>query len=176
MLNRDQAESVHMLDHHTISYTANYMTMKGDHGRVCQTFHRLHVGGETWPDAGVDQADGVASPGHVGALDGDEAVVESRGRHRSSASRRSSTSHVNGETPKSFKLSPKQIQDLTNSPRSLPFRAATPIEEEIPSLDKSTDGAPLSPIDGYFQSHRQRETPNDTSPNSQAVSDSLPDR
>ncbi|KAF2716683.1 DUF747-domain-containing protein [Polychaeton citri CBS 116435] len=105
-----------------------------------------------------------------------ETTLESRGRPRASISRRGSATPSNGEPLRALKLSPRQIQDLTNSPRSLPFRAATPIEEEIPALDKATDGAPPSPSDGYFHSRRHREAqPHDTSPNSQAISDSIPD-
>lgn len=41
---------------------------------------------------------------------------------------------MSGETPKIFKLSPKQISELTSSPGSIPMRAATPSDDDIPPL------------------------------------------
>lgn len=41
------------------------------------------------------------------------------------------------QAEKMLKLSPRQIQDLTSSPGSLPVRAATPIDEDIPPLPPS---------------------------------------
>lgn len=41
---------------------------------------------------------------------------------------------MSGETTKIYKLSPKQISELTSSPGSIPMRAATPIDDDIPPL------------------------------------------
>lgn len=59
-------------------------------------------------------------------------VQDQRGRsHTSPASAQS-------ETDRKLVLSPAQIYDLTSSPTSIPFRAATPTTEDIPSLDEAS--------------------------------------
>ena len=61
-----------------------------------------------------------------------------------SGSKPQSPSKATGDTGKTFVLSPKQIHDLTSSPGSLPIRAATPINEEIPPLSNAAlDGQPM---------------------------------
>lgn len=68
----------------------------------------------------------------------------------------------NTEPSKVLKLSPAKIHELTNSPTSLPFRAATPVPEEIPLLAdtvlsptiQTTDShtAPFSPVGSAVES------------------------
>lgn len=62
----------------------------------------------------------------------------SRGESDHEGSRKSSTPAsprtMNGETPKMLKLSPKQIQELTSSPGSIPMRPADSHDSDIPPL------------------------------------------
>lgn len=44
--------------------------------------------------------------------------------------------HNGGDASKTLKLSPAKIQELAYSPSSLPLRAATPIDEDIPPLTR----------------------------------------
>lgn len=71
------------------------------------------------------------------------ASEESRKR---SVSKVTSPAQVSSEREKVVKLSPQQITELTNSPSSLPVRAATPISEPIVRLDPSPFIEEKSPI------------------------------
>ena len=101
-------------------------------------------GSSPFPSYGHESERSEATAQVNGRVDGSN-HAKPQGQHRArgnsdaeSASRKSSVPTsprtVNGETPKTLKLSPNQLQELTSSPGSIPMRPATPLDDDIPPL------------------------------------------
>lgn len=103
--------------------------------------HGDHDGNSPFPSYDERSEESESSAQVKGKLNGSDYASQHRPRGNSeveNASRKSSAPAsprtMSGETPRTLKLSPNQLQELTSSPGSIPMRAADPLDDDIPPL------------------------------------------